>query len=69
MIQKNIRQPAIMLLTKDEICQSGNLSLASVNRLLVTKKLKFIKIGKAVRIPESEWLRFCSAGIEGVINS
>ena len=42
-------------LTIAECGRLGNLSRATINRLIKSGKLKSVKIGTAVRIPQSAW--------------
>ena len=66
MVQENQSLRGSKLLTIEEICLCGHLSRPTVNRLIANKKLKAIKVGRAVRIPESAWFNFAENGVKEV---
>ena len=43
-----------MLLTVKEVSEKLHLSEATIRKWIITKKIKFIKLGKAVRIHQEE---------------
>lgn len=60
MVQQN--QASVRLFSIDEVQSNLSVSRPTVNRLISGKFLKTIRIGRAVRIPESSILEFIQSG-------
>jgi len=53
---------SVRLLSVGQVQENLNVSRATINRLISGKYLKTIRVGRAVRIPESSILDFIQSG-------
>ena len=52
------------LITKNEACRQTSLSLSTINRAIAAGRLQYVKIGSAVRIPDSALKDYISSLME-----
>jgi excisionase family DNA binding protein len=58
---------AVRLLRVDEFASELNITVAAVRRWLLFRKISAVKVGRLIRIPETEIARLISEGLRPAV--